>query len=67
MTRRHWMIPMVLLTLAAGGVPARAEAASCTDGYQKCLNDSYDTSGFTRVLADVECLAEYVGCVRRKV
>lgn len=63
----RWIMPLVLLIAGTAVVPAPASAASCTEGYMRCLNDSYDTSGLLRVMADMECLFEYVGCVRRKV
>ncbi|HEX7119537.1 MAG TPA: hypothetical protein VF212_12155 [Longimicrobiales bacterium] len=64
--RTRWIVPLALLFTAIGGLPRRA-LASCTTSYMWCLNDSYDTRGMLRFLADVECLAEYIGCVRRKL
>ena len=57
---------MLMMTLAAG-TPAAASAATCVQIYQTCLNDTYDTSGITRILADLECAAKYVGCIRAAV
>ncbi len=65
--RIRWIMPLALLIAAGAGLPGQARAAICVDGYNKCLNDTWDTSGWQRLLADVECFAEYVGCVRRKV
>lgn len=59
---------IVLAAMAAGAavfVPQPVAAQSCTEGYEKCLNDTAHTSGFTQVMADIECFAAYVGCVRR--
>jgi hypothetical protein len=67
MNRIRWIMPLALLAVIGFGAPEKAHAASCTDRYMSCLNDSWHTSGFARMLADVECAAEYVGCVRRKV
>lgn len=67
MDRIRWILPLALLVAFGAGAPDKAEASGCTRGYQQCLNDTWDTSGFTRVLADAECFADYVGCVRRKV
>jgi hypothetical protein len=58
---------MLMFTLAVGVVayaPAPTAAQDCTEGYEKCLNDTWDTSGTTRLLADIECFAAYIGCVR---
>lgn len=65
--RFRWIVPLALLAALGAGVPGQARAATCVDGYNKCLNDTYDTSGWTRILADVECFAGYLGCVRRLV
>lgn len=48
-------------------VPQQATAQTCTRSYQKCLNDTWDTEGATRLLADVECAAVYAGCVRKTI
>ena len=48
-------------------VPQPATAQECTDQYQMCLNDSWDTAGATRVMANIECMAGYTGCVRKKL
>lgn len=64
--RIRWILPLAMMVAFGVGAPEKAEAASCTRGYEMCLNDTWDTRGFARALADVECFAEYVGCVRRK-
>lgn len=66
MNRFRWILPALVLATAGAALPARADA-SCTGDYERCLNDSWETSGFARVLADVECLAGYAGCLRRLV
>jgi hypothetical protein len=58
----------VILTLslamaAAVFVPQPVAAEDCTRQYMRCLNDTWDTSGWLRVLADLECGAQYAGCV----
>lgn len=63
---------IAVLTLAVAMVgfaprPAVALEASCTDSYVKCLNDSYDLEGILRTMADLECFAEYTGCVAGKI
>jgi hypothetical protein len=58
---------VVLMAAFAVGSPAVASAATCLDGYYQCLNDTWDTSGFSRILADLECGARYAGCMRRTV
>lgn len=59
---------VAVLTVVAAAVafaprPAAAQEAECTDNYVKCLNDSYHLKGLLQVMADVECFADYVGCV----
>lgn len=61
---------IIILTLALGAIsidtsPAAAE--SCTDGYVQCLNDSWDLDGALQKMADIECAAEYTGCVASKL
>ena len=61
---------MLVLAMAAGAVtlvPQPVAAADCTTQYEQCLNDSWDTKGAVQVMADVECFAEYTGCIRRKL
>lgn len=65
MTKLIIILAAAVGTVAIGASPA--SAASCTEQYQKCLNDSWDTEGATRLLADVECAAEYTGCVANKL
>jgi hypothetical protein len=58
---------MLILTLAATAAaftPRAVEAQECTGGYLTCLNDTWDTKGIIRVLADVECFSKYLRCVR---
>lgn len=61
---------MIMLAMAASAVtfvPQPVAAADCTDQYVKCLNDTHDLTGWVQVMADVECFAEYTGCVASKV
>lgn len=67
MDRIRWILPLAMLVAFGVGAPEKAEASSCSSAYEQCLNDSWHTEAFTRVLADIDCLAEYVGCVRRKL
>jgi len=60
-------IPMAVALALAVGAPGVASAQECVDEYQRCLNDTHDTRGVIRVMADVECFAKYVGCIRRQV
>ena len=54
------------MVLMAMSLPTAASAAlPCLDNYYKCLNDSWDTKGFERFLADAECGSAYIGCIRR--
>lgn len=63
---------IMALALVLGGMtvlpePAHARGADCTEGFERCLNDTWDTRGLTRLAADIECTVEYLGCVRRKL
>lgn len=57
------VLAMVVAAVAFAPRPASAQQARCTDGYVQCLNDSYQLKGALRLLADIECFADYVGCV----
>lgn len=61
------VLAMVVATVAFAPPQAAAQEANCTDDYVKCLNDSYQLTGALRLLADVECFADYVGCVSAEV
>lgn len=61
---------MIALTVGASALafaPQEAAASDCTDGYNECLNDTWHYTGITQTLADIECFAEYIGCVGSKV
>lgn len=60
------MIALAVGASALAFTPQDAAAAECTDGYHKCLNDSWHYTGISQTMADIECFAEYVGCVGRK-
>ncbi len=57
---------MLFCLIAATAVtPTLASAAkTCVDVYEQCLNDTWNTSGLTRYLANLECAARYAGCLR---
>ena len=57
----------IAFAAAAMFLPGSAHALTCLDGYYKCLNDSWNTKGFERFLADVECGTAYFGCLRRSL
>ena len=61
------VLTMVAATMALAPRPATAQEADCTNNYVKCLNDSYELKGFLRLMADVECFADYVGCVAGEI
>jgi hypothetical protein len=61
---------MILSVLLAGALiaPATASAAkTCQEAYYQCLNDTYDTKGWARIAADLECAARYAGCLKAVV
>ena len=61
MNRTSALLIAALLSAPSAGF---GMAATCTDRYYVCLNDSYDTSGILRVLADAGCLASYYACLK---
>jgi len=57
----------IAFAAAAMFLPTVASAApACLDQYYTCLNDSWNTKGFERFLADFECLVRYTGCLRKE-
>jgi hypothetical protein len=60
-------IILSVLVLTALLLPAAASARTCISVYEQCLNDTWNTSGITRILADIECGARYAGCVRAAI
>ena len=63
---------IAVLTLAVAAVafaprPVAAQEVDCTRAYIACLNDSYDLSGWLQRLADLECFAEYSGCLAKSI
>jgi len=63
----RWIMALTLLLGGLVGVPTEVRAAPCTEAFEKCLNDTWDTKGLLRLFADIECTADYIGCVRRKL
>lgn len=60
-------IPMAVALALSLGAPGIASAQECVDQYMKCLNDTHDKKGVLQVMADVECFAKYVGCLKRQI
>lgn len=59
---------LAVMVLTALMLPAVASArTSCIGIYELCLNNSWNTSGITRMLADIECAARYAGCIRSAI
>lgn len=63
---KRFVLGMAAVLGAAAFAP-QPVAASCAQDYAQCLNDSWNLKGMLQVLADVECGAEYAGCIRRTV
>jgi hypothetical protein len=61
------IIGMAFVLGVVAFAPQPVAAEDCARGYASCLNDSWDLSGLLQVLADIECGADYVGCIRSKV
>lgn len=60
------IVAMLSALLPRGAFATTAEA-SCTDQYMACLNVAGQFREPYRSIADVECGAEYTGCVARKL
>lgn len=61
---------LTLMVVPSGGASAKdAEAGpTCTQQYLLCLNvASQEKGAFWRTLMEMECGAEYAGCIRSKV
>jgi|GEM_PF-1834284 len=65
--RFQWVFLTALFVAGNAALPLQAEASDdsipCTRGYMKCLNDSYDTQGLFRIMADLECGVRYAACL----
>lgn len=61
--RTKLMLMALVATITV--TPSVASAAkTCVETYEQCLNDTWNTSGLTRYLANLECAARYAGCLR---
>lgn len=61
---------IIIMAAALGAVTIGASpvsASDCTRQFEKCLNDTWDLEGTAQTLANIECSAEYTGCVARKL
>ncbi len=61
------VLTLAVTTVALAPRPAAAQEADCTKQYVQCLNDSYDLDGWLQRMADLECFAEYTGCVAKAI
>ena len=61
--KRSTLVLVVIALMA----PATAQARTCLDGYYMCLNDTQNTSGLLRYIADTACAAAYYACSRSAV
>lgn len=65
----HWIAAFALLLGLGAMLPEPAAAGifddidACSAALMGCLNDSWDTSGFWRLVADLRCGIGYGGCV----
>jgi hypothetical protein len=59
-------LTLVVAASALTFAPGPAAAADCTKQYVKCLNDTWYYTGMLKEMADLECSAEYAGCVAKK-
>jgi len=62
----RWIMALMLVLTGLAAVPGQAMAQECVKEFEKCLNDTWDTSGFTRLLANLECATEYAACLVNK-
>ncbi len=66
----RWIVPLALLLALGTIVPNAATAQSspddeldrCTEEYYWCLNDTWDTTGWDRIIADLSCKIQQWGC-----
>ena len=56
------MMMLALAAMAASFAPVPVSAQACTDGYVRCLNDSWDKRGALKTMADIECFSKYLRC-----
>jgi hypothetical protein len=61
------VLTLAMATAVMAPRPVAAEDGSCTDNYVKCLNDTWYLTGWLQTMADIECFAEYTGCVKRSI
>ena len=61
---RKYLLSLVVVALV---LPATADARTCLDSYYTCLNDTWNTKGLARVLADLWCGGSYLNCLRNEV
>ena len=61
------VLTLAVATVALAPRPVAAVGSDCTAGYVACLNDTYNLDGWLQKMADLECFAEYSGCVARKI
>lgn len=67
MTKLIAVLTLAVATVALAPRPMAAQEANCTEDYVSCLNDSYQLSGWLQTLADLECFADYTGCVTQEI
>jgi hypothetical protein len=56
---------LVLALTISFASPAAGSASTCTSGFSRCLNDTWDA--ISRPMADFECTAGWAGCVMGKL
>ena len=61
------VLTLAVATVALGPRPMAAQSADCTTDYVSCLNDTHHLEGWLQTMADLECFAEYSGCVAKKI
>jgi hypothetical protein len=61
------LLAMLSLAVAFSLVSPRDAAASCTDDYMICIAGAGLLEEPFRTMQDVECAAEWTGCVTKKL
>jgi hypothetical protein len=61
------VLALAVATVAFAPRSVAAQGGSCTFGYMQCLNDTWMLEGWAQKMADIECFAEYAGCLKRIV
>ncbi|MFW6202216.1 MAG: hypothetical protein ACOC8B_06545 [Gemmatimonadota bacterium] len=65
----RWIIALAVLAFSLAAAPDAALASDpdCTEQYSDCIEEAGLLDSPFQEMADVECAAEYAGCVAKKL